>query len=139
MTVKDFYKKDPLTGKFVFATCVKRAREEKEISLTKFAKSIGCSAAYWSEVERGNKLTPVNLLPKIAKALGIEENELDNFMDTSYLTREELAPDMAEYIKNNPKVLKALRLIKDNDLDIDSVMNAMQSVVNNKKQNDNIM
>ena len=136
MTVKDFYKKDPLTGKFVFATCVKRAREEKGISLRQFAENVGCSAAYWSEIEKGVKPTPVKLLPAIAKTLGVDEKEMDNFCDTAYLTREELAPDMADYIKNNPRVLKVLRIIKDNNLDIDAVMYAMQRAVYDKKQHD---
>ena len=139
MTVKDFYKKDPLTGKFVFVTCVKRVREEKGISLRQFADSIGCSAAFWFEVEKGNKPAPGKYLPAIAKTLGIDEKEMDNFCDTAYLTREELAPDMAEYIKNNPRVLKVLRIIKDNDLDMDALMYAMQRAVYDKKQHDDIM
>ncbi len=56
--------------KNTFGAFVRECREEKGYSVRSFAKLLGCSAAYLSDIEKGNRYAPKKYLDKIFEVLG---------------------------------------------------------------------
>jgi len=62
-------KKNELKLKIIIGEEVRTVRERKEMSLNKFAKEIGVSGAYMSDIERGNRFPSDKILKEIIKIL----------------------------------------------------------------------
>ena len=70
-----------------FGKFVRDCREEKEYSVRTFAKMIGCSAAYLSDIEKGNRYAPKKYLDKIFEKLELREEDRQDFEDLAASTR----------------------------------------------------
>ena len=59
-----------------FGEFVQEKREEKQITLRKFADTIGFSAPFWSDVEKDRRNPPeIDKLHLIARILNLTESE----------------------------------------------------------------
>jgi transcriptional regulator with XRE-family HTH domain len=55
---------------------LRELREERDISLREFAKKLGCSAAFWSDVELGRRYTADQMLRDAARLLKVSFDDL---------------------------------------------------------------
>ncbi len=59
-----------------FAGNVRKLRGKKKLSQKTLADKIGISVSYVSMLERGQRSPPLDMLEKVAKALGVTPNSL---------------------------------------------------------------
>ena len=81
------------------------------------AEELEISTPYMSDVEKGRRYSfDLDKLEKIAKILNMSEEEKNEMMDLAGKQREEVAPDLPEYINSTPAVSVALRKARDLNL-----------------------
>ena len=61
-----FFNKD-INNREKFGVWLKTCRKEQDMSIRELANELGLSAAYISDIEKGNRKAPVNHLEKLAK------------------------------------------------------------------------
>lgn len=101
-----------------FGAYITAKRQEKGMSLRKFAENIGKAPSYVCDIEKGKK-NPIekDFLQKIAHVLLLNEKETSTLFDLSANARKEVAPtDITEYIKATPLASIALRAARDSKL-----------------------
>ena len=99
-----------------FGEFVQEKREEKQITLRKFADTIGFSAPFWSDVEKDRRNPPeIDKLHLIAKILNLTESENAIMLDLAGKKRNSVAPDLPDYIMERGDVAAALRTARDLD------------------------
>ena len=95
--------------KNTFGAFVRECREEKGWSVRSFAKLLGCSAAYLSDIEKGNRYAPKKHLDKIFEVLGLPEEDRQDFEDLAGATRGFLYEDINLYMGKQPLARVAMR------------------------------
>ena len=99
-----------------FGEFVQEKREEKQITLRKFADTIGFSAPFWSDVEKDRRNPPeIDKLHLIARILNLTESENAIMLDLAGKKRNSVAPDLPDYIMERGYVAAALRTARDLD------------------------
>ena len=99
-----------------FGEFVQEKREEKQITLRKFADTIGFSAPFWSDVEKDRRNPPeIDKLHLIAQTLNLTESENAMMLDLAGKKRNSVAPDLPDYIMERDYVAAALRTARDLD------------------------
>ena len=99
-----------------FGEFVQEKREEKQITLRKFADTIGFSAPFWSDVEKDRRNPPeIDKLHLIARILNLTESENALMLDLAGKKRNSVAPDLPDYIMERDYVAAALRTARDLD------------------------
>ena len=93
-----------------FGNFVRECREEKGYSVRSLAKLVGCSAAYLSDIEKGNRYAPKNYLDNIFDALGLPEEDRQDFEDLAAATRGFQYEDINPYLGQVPIARVALRV-----------------------------
>jgi len=102
-----------------FGQMIKILREKCGISLRKASVKIGISPTYLSDLENDKRYPPVGeVLNRILKTYKVDEEQEYEIMELIGLGREELAPDMAEYLRKSEMARKVIRkLMKIDNLD----------------------
>ena len=99
-----------------FGEFVQEKREEKQITLRKFADAMGFSAPFWSDVEKGRRNPPeIDKLQLIARTLNLTDVENAMMLDLAGKKRNSVAPDLPDYIMERNYVAAALRTARDLD------------------------
>lgn len=97
-----------------FGEFIKNKRIEKGITLRKIAEDLRIAPSYLSDIENGRRNAPEKpLLEKIAGLLDICSEDLNLFYDLAGKSRNEVAPDLPEYINENESVRVLLRTAKE--------------------------
>lgn len=101
-----------------FGEFIKGKRLQAHITLRSFAESLGVSAPYVTDVEKDRK-NPFNndLLEKAASILHLSDDEKTEMYDLAGEKRNEIAPDIPDYIMQRDYVSAALRTARDLDAD----------------------
>jgi len=84
---------------------IKQEREEKRISLRKFAEMLGISAAYLVDIEKDRRLPTKELLQKTADLLDIPVSAFDEFSP-------EIPKPVKDWLERNPLVSKVLSFLR---------------------------
>lgn len=84
---------------------IKQEREEKRISLRKFAEMLGISAAYLVDIEKDRRLPTKELLQKTADLLDIPVSAFDEFSP-------EIPKPVKDWLERNPLVSKVLGFLR---------------------------
>lgn len=95
---------------------IRRLRDEKDISLREFAKRIGCTPPFLSDVELGRRNPSDEMLAKIAQELEVEERELRK--------RDMRAPieEIKRVTQSDPKFAMAFRTVIDKNISADQLL-----------------
>lgn len=101
---------------YSFGTFVRERREAMDESVRSFAKKLGCSAAYLSDIEKGNRYAPKNYLDKLFELLKLPEEERQDFEDLAAATRGFLYADINPYLGQEPLARVALRLAMEKNV-----------------------
>lgn len=97
---------------------ITRKRQERGLSLRKFAGDLGKAPSYICDIEKGKKC-PVDkdFLETVAKILNLNPLEKDTLFDLSSKGRKDIAPtDLAEYLKKTPLASVALRSARESKI-----------------------
>lgn len=109
-------------GKNNFGSYIRRKRENKKISLRKFAFLVGISPEYLSKIENSVRPAPkVNIVEIIAQKLDLNQEEVEMLYDMAAESKESvsLASDLITYINENETIHKILRIGKRCNIDSD--------------------
>ena len=99
-----------------FGDLVRQIRTEHGMTTRDLAAELGCSAPYLIDVEHGRRNPFDNeRLQKFAELFNLSEDKRDEMYDLAGLKRDEIAPDLPDYIKPRPYVNVALRTARDID------------------------
>ena len=103
-----------MQGIRAFGEFIAYHRYAKGITVRRMAEIIGTSPSYYSDIERGRRNPPDSeAMDKLITALNLSEEEQVKFYDLMGKAREEVSPDLPEYIMKNEEVRVALRIAKE--------------------------
>ena len=118
MNFKEFIKTKPNPNKHTFGEFIWQRREEIGYSAREFSAMLEISVVYLRDIEQGFRPVPFKLLNQIKNLLHIEidaEDEED-FLDLIYLTKNECAPVLFQYLIENKKARQALSIAIENKI-----------------------
>lgn len=109
-----------------------QSQRSGKMTLRKFSAEIGVTPAYISDIENGRRDPPgKELLDKMAEALSITGPDLVEFYDLAGKGREEVSPDLPDYIMNSDysdTIRLALRTAKDNGASLEDWLRFIEEV-----------
>ena len=98
-----------------FGSLIRKLRIDQKIGQRELASKIGIAASYLNDIEKGKRSAPKQIvIKKLSKLLKININKLN---DLAGISKGNVAPDIGEYIGNNPSIVSLIRSIKQNNLD----------------------
>lgn len=105
---------------------VQRKRDELDMSLREFARQIGYTAPFVSDIERGRRNPSDEVLAEIARVLCVSVEELRQ--------RDARAPidDIKRMAQSDPKFAMAFRTVIDKNISADSLLKWAQGQVAEK-------
>ena len=114
-----------------FGSLIRESRIKNGFGQRELAIKIGVAASYLNDIEKEKRSAPKQIvIKKISKLLKININTLN---DLAGISKGNVAPDIREYIDNNPSVASLIRTIKDNDLDQEQI----EKIENSLSKNNN--
>ncbi|MEI6132406.1 MAG: helix-turn-helix transcriptional regulator [Bacillota bacterium] len=96
-----------------FGEYIKNKREALGESIRGLSVKLGMTAAYLSDIEKGNRVAPEKFLSRIAEHLKIKADEIDCFYDLAGKSRKNNYPDLTDYIGHTEIARIALRRARD--------------------------
>ena len=97
-----------------FGAFIRELRIKSEIGQRELASKIGIAASYLNDIEKEKRTAPKQeVIKKLSKLLKININDLN---DLAGISKGNVAPDISEYIENNPRIISLIRSIKENIL-----------------------
>ena len=102
-----------------FGSLVRSSRLRNKIGQRELAKKIGVAPSYLNDIEKNKRAAPKNeVIKKLSIILKIDLNLM---FDIAGKSKKTLAPDIEEYIGNNPRIVSLIRSIKENNIDEDQI------------------
>ena len=110
-----------------FGSYVRKLRLQLGIGQRELAKKIGIAASFLNDIEKEKRSAPKsNVIKKIALLL---KTDIDYLNDLAGFSKKTVAPDISDYIENNPKIVSLLRSIKKSELSNDQI-NEIEMTIN---------
>jgi len=92
-----------------FGSLIRESRIKNGFGQRELAVKIGVAPSYLNDIEKEKRSAPKQIvIKKISKLLKININTLN---DLAGISKGDVAPDIGEYIENNPKIIKSKNLI----------------------------
>ena len=114
----------------VFGSYIRELRIKNEIGQRELAKKIGIAASYLNDIEKNKRSAPKsNIIKKLSTIL---KAELDLLNDLAGNSKKGLAPDIIDYIENNPNIVSLIRAAKNNNLKNDEI-DQLELLINKSK------
>jgi len=109
-----------------FGSYIRELRIKNEIGQRELADKIGIAASYLNDIEKDRRAAPKQIvIKKLSTLLKVNINHLN---DLAGISKGNVAPDIGEFIENNPKIVSLIRSIKENNLNenqIESIENSL--------------
>lgn len=97
-----------------FGDFLYRKRVENKITMRQMAEELGCTPVFISDIEKDRRNPfDVNRLKQLVTFLHLTDEERDLMYDLVGKKRNEVAPDLHDYITENDYVSAALRTCRD--------------------------
>jgi transcriptional regulator with XRE-family HTH domain len=96
---------NPLYGQPV-GTKIKKVRELKNLTQEHVAEQVGMTTSGYSRIERGEVRVSIERLEQIARALGVQPNDLTNFDENVFFTNYGTANDNSFSIRADKELLQ---------------------------------
>ena len=97
-----------------FGSYIRRLRIKNDIGQRELAKKINVAPSYLNDMEKDKRSAPKNEL--IKKISVILKADLKLLYDLAGNSKKTVAPDIEEYIKNNPNIISLLRTVKESKI-----------------------
>ena len=115
--------------KLTFGSFIREQRIKLEVGQRELAGKIGIAASYLNDIEKNKRKAPKQIIiKKISKVLKIN---LEDLNDLAGISKGNVAPDIGEYIENNPEIISLIRSIKENQLNEYQIKNIKNSLNKN--------
>ena len=115
-----------------FGPYIRELRIKKEIGQRELASKIGIAASYLNDIEKEKRSAPKNIaIKKLSTILQVDINYLN---DLAGISKGNVAPDISEFIENNPKIVSLIRSIKENNLNEDQIEKIENSLNKNNSK-----
>ena len=115
--------------KSTFGSFIREQRIKLEVGQRELADKIGIAASYLNDIEKNKRKAPKQIIiKKISKILKIN---LEDLNDLAGISKGNVAPDIGEYIENNPEIISLIRSIKENQLNEYQIKNIKNSLNKN--------
>ena len=108
-------------GSFIRDLRIKHGYGQREL-----AKKIGIAASYLNDIEKEKRSAPKQLV--IKKISTLLKTDIDYLNDLAGLSKKEVAPDISEFIGENPQIASLVRSIKNNNLNNDQIIDLENSI-----------
>ena len=113
-----------------FGSYIRKLRTEKDIGQRELAKKIGVAASYLNDIEKDKRTAPKNeIIKKLSKIL---KADLTTLFDLAGASKKTIAPDIEEYIKNNPEIISLIRTTKENKISAKEISNMEKKISRNE-------
>ena len=123
--------KKKLSSKENFGPFIRKLRLGLNIGQRKLAEQIGVAPSYLNDIEKEKRSAPKQIvIKKLSKILKIH---IDTLNDLAGISKGNIAPDIGEYIENNPSVTSLIRTMKENNIDEEQIKKIENSL--NKNNN----
>ena len=114
-----------------FGSLIRESRIKNGFGQRELATKIGVAASYLNDIEKEKRSAPKQIvIKKLSKLLKINIDVLNDFAGIS---KGNVAPDIGEYIENNPRIVSLIRSIKENNLDEEQI----EKIENSLNKNNN--
>ena len=121
--------KNRLNFKEKFGPYIRKLRIDLKITQRDLAKNIGIAPSYLNDLEKEKRAAPK---PETIKKISlILKTDLKNLNDLAGISKKEIAPDVSDFIKSNPKIVSLIRSIKENNLN-DDQLNDIETSINKR-------
>ena len=118
--------------KINFGPYIRDLRIKNGFGQRELASKIGIAASYLNDIEKEKRKAPKQIIvKKLSKLLKVNINLLN---DLAGISKGNVAPDIGEYIENNPSIVTLIRTIKKSNLNesqIEEIENSLDKT-NNK-------
>ena len=111
--------KNILSSLNTFGSYIRRLRIKNDIGQRELAKKIKIAPSYLNDLEKNKRTAPkAELIRKLSVIL---KADLDLLYDLAGNSKKTVAPDIADYIEKNPKIISLLRSAKNSKLSDDEI------------------
>ena len=111
--------KNILSSSDTFGSYIRRLRIKNDIGQRELAKKIKIAPSYLNDLEKNKRTAPkAELIRKLSVIL---KADLDLLYDLAGNSKKTVAPDIADYIEKNPKIISLLRSAKNSKLSDDEI------------------
>ncbi len=107
---------------------LRQLREGRDVSLREFAKKLGCSAAFWSDVELGRRYAADQMLREAARILKVSFDDLK-----AHDTRPPLE-EVKRATAEDPRYAMAFRSVLDSKVTPDQLFELAREKAGHKKK-----
>ncbi len=115
-----------------FGAFIRELRIKSGIGQRELASKIGIAASYLNDIEKEKRTAPKQeVIKKLSKLLKININDLN---DLAGISKGNVAPDISEYIENNPRIISLIRSIKENNLNENQIEEIEDSLNKNNSK-----
>ena len=112
-----------------FGSLIRELRIKNGFGQRELAIKIGIAASYLNDIEKEKRSAPKQIV--IKKLSSLLKVNIDNLNDLAGISKGNVAPDIGEYIENNPRIISLIRSIKENNLD-ESQIEKIENSLNKK-------
>ena len=117
----------------VFGEYIKQKRQERNITLRAFADMVGIAPSYMSDIEKSKRNAPTQeILDKMIEVLELNDDEKNELLDVAATSKDAIAQDLTEYVRDNSTVRVALRKAKDLNLGDDEWIRIIEEMISKK-------
>ena len=114
----------------LFGNYIRNLRLKKQIGQRELARKIGVSASYLNDIEQNKRPSPrVEVLEALTDVL---EADIPTINDLAGLSKNDLPPDILEFIRGSSELVSLLRLIKAYNLTDQEIME-FENIMNTSK------
>ena len=96
-----------------FGEFIAKKRKDNGITVRAMAAKLDISPGYYGDIEYSRRVPPTEILDKLINILYLTGEERELFYDLAGKAREEVSPDLPDYIMDNDVVRVALRVAKE--------------------------
>tara|TARA_B110000438_G_scaffold300141_1_gene351850 strand:- start:2002 stop:3123 length:1122 start_codon:yes stop_codon:yes gene_type:complete len=97
-----------------FGSYIRKLRIKNNIGQRELAKKIGVAPSYLNDMEKNKRTAPrTELIKKLSVIL---KADLDLLYDLAGDSKKGIAPDIVDYVENNPKIISLLRAAKNSKI-----------------------
>lgn len=115
-----------------FGAFIRELRIKSGIGQRELASKIGIAASYLNDIEKEKRTAPKQeVIKKLSNLLKININDLN---DLAGISKGNVAPDISEYIENNPRIISLIRSIKENNLNENQIEEIESSLNKNNSK-----